>query len=198
MKVKDDNKRKLLLEVVADIITESGIESVSMSKVAKRAHLSIGTAYTYFKNKQDLLYNVYLSKRRHYNDYLLDHISKNGDAETKLNSYVRNLYNYGTEYYKNLSLIDSVVNSHLRAKFFPDAKEPHDMVDPWTNIIKQGIQEGVFTEIDPYGAMFFAYHNVVNYIKDIHYENYSAQSITIDEIASMIIKALKVSEFGHK
>ena len=39
MKVKDDNKRKLLLEVVADIITESGIESVSMSKVAKRAHL---------------------------------------------------------------------------------------------------------------------------------------------------------------
>ncbi len=52
--------KELILSTTLDLYLESGIEGLSMRKVAKQAGLSAMSPYRHFKNKEDLLNHVVL------------------------------------------------------------------------------------------------------------------------------------------
>ena len=52
-------RREHFLDVVADLITEQGIDSVTMESVAAAAGVSKGLGYAYFTNRSDLLLAVF-------------------------------------------------------------------------------------------------------------------------------------------
>ncbi|WP_419153652.1 TetR/AcrR family transcriptional regulator [Weissella viridescens] len=61
---KRDEKKLIALEQAAfDLVQENGISQLSISKLAKRAGVSVATAYIYFENKSDLLGHLYQSVR---------------------------------------------------------------------------------------------------------------------------------------
>ncbi|QIS22849.1 TetR/AcrR family transcriptional regulator [Nocardia terpenica] len=54
-----NDRRRELLDRLADVIAEEGIEGVSIRTLAARAHVSIGTVQYYFATKNDLLQRVW-------------------------------------------------------------------------------------------------------------------------------------------
>jgi AcrR family transcriptional regulator len=81
------NNRTLIMDAVAKIITNDVYGSVSMSQVAKLTGLSVATAYNYFANKQDMIITTYHEACERLNQYIINHISKNGAPDVKLASY---------------------------------------------------------------------------------------------------------------
>lgn len=59
MKRKDVTKEEKIKEVTLRLVASDGIAGVKMSRIAKVAQLSPSMIYTYFKNKEDLLLNVF-------------------------------------------------------------------------------------------------------------------------------------------
>ena len=57
-KEADVDKRQLIMDAARDLFTNKGYESTTMSEVARKAGVAVGTVYLYFKNKSDLLYGV--------------------------------------------------------------------------------------------------------------------------------------------
>ena len=55
MKLKKEEKKKVILDAAEKLILEKGITNVSMEKVAMEADVATGTLYLYFKNKSNLL-----------------------------------------------------------------------------------------------------------------------------------------------
>ncbi|WP_157185665.1 TetR/AcrR family transcriptional regulator, partial [Nocardia transvalensis] len=53
------DRRRQLLDRLAEVIAEDGIEGVSIRTLASRAHVSIGTVQYYFSTKNDLLQRVW-------------------------------------------------------------------------------------------------------------------------------------------
>ena len=59
MKPKDEIKEQKIKEVTLEVVVEKGMAGVKMNHVAKAAQISPSMIYTYFKNKEDLLFQVF-------------------------------------------------------------------------------------------------------------------------------------------
>jgi TetR/AcrR family transcriptional repressor of multidrug resistance operon len=60
MRPRDENKIDQLREKAIETIARKGIEGLSMQKLAKDAGVSPATIYIYFKNREDMLGQLYL------------------------------------------------------------------------------------------------------------------------------------------
>ncbi|MEV5651268.1 TetR/AcrR family transcriptional regulator [Nocardia sp. NPDC052254] len=67
------DRRRQLLDRLADVIAEDGIEGVSIRTLASRAGVSIGTVQYYFATKSDLLQRVW--------EYVSDEVQRRFDPE---------------------------------------------------------------------------------------------------------------------
>jgi len=59
MKPRDPEKEQALLEAALDVVDREGLEALTVQKVARQAHLSVGTVYVYFDSKETLLRRLY-------------------------------------------------------------------------------------------------------------------------------------------
>ncbi|ODO60129.1 TetR/AcrR family transcriptional regulator [Lactiplantibacillus plantarum] len=75
MREKDLDKEKSIIDEVSRIILKEGIADVSMSKIAKASGISSSTIYVYFSDKEDLLKQVYLAKKRQLAAFLSQNIN---------------------------------------------------------------------------------------------------------------------------
>jgi len=60
MRTKDDVKEKLILEKALSMISKIGLSGLKMSLLAKEVGVATGTIYIYFKDKKDLIDNLYV------------------------------------------------------------------------------------------------------------------------------------------
>ena len=51
-------KRRIIMDTARRIFSELGFEAMNSNQLAKAAGVSTGTFYTYFENKEDLLYAI--------------------------------------------------------------------------------------------------------------------------------------------
>ncbi|NML38207.1 TetR/AcrR family transcriptional regulator [Chitinophaga sp. G-6-1-13] len=60
MRVKDEQKAALIQEKAIEMIVHEGFDGLSMHKLAKAVDISVSTIYIYFKNREDLLNQLYI------------------------------------------------------------------------------------------------------------------------------------------
>ncbi len=54
-RAKDEDKRTLILQTSKTLFAKKGFFNTSVSDIVKEANLPVGTIYTYFKNKEDIV-----------------------------------------------------------------------------------------------------------------------------------------------
>lgn len=60
MRPRDESKEKAIREKAIEMIVKEGFDGLSMQKLAKAANVSPATIYLYFKNREDLLNQLYI------------------------------------------------------------------------------------------------------------------------------------------
>lgn len=63
MRNRDMSKIQALEDAAYDLVQAQGLSQLSINKLAKRANVSVATAYIYYENKADLLGTLYQSIR---------------------------------------------------------------------------------------------------------------------------------------
>ncbi|MBA4056563.1 MAG: TetR/AcrR family transcriptional regulator, partial [Marivirga sp.] len=61
MRTRDELKEQKIREKAIEMIVNEGFDGLSMQKLAKAANVSPATIYLYFKNREDLLNQLYIS-----------------------------------------------------------------------------------------------------------------------------------------
>lgn len=72
MRPRDENKIDQLREKAIETIARKGIEGLSMQKLAKDAGVSPATIYIYFKNREDMLQQLYQVVEQTFTTAMLD------------------------------------------------------------------------------------------------------------------------------
>ena len=55
----DRDKRTVILDAALELFSENGFHGTPMTLLAERANVGIGTIYRYFKNKEEVINNLY-------------------------------------------------------------------------------------------------------------------------------------------
>ena len=141
MRTKDENKEQAIREKAIEMIVKEGFEGLSMQKLAKEANVSPATIYLYFKNKEDMLNQLYMGIEQLFSDEILKDFNPEMSLEEGMWIQWKNRFAYSRKYPYNFSFMEQFRSSPLinhkdikespfkeaMAKFFMNALKRNEM-----------------------------------------------------------------------
>lgn len=157
MKKKDNAKYNKILEAAVQIIMDDGAATLSTTKVAKRVNISQSNIYIYFKNKDDLLKQLYLMEVDCYQQ-LFDQVAQsNVSTKEKLQMYVKALYDVSVKNPDSMYVIEQIKQIPNSPVSVTDPSFVGFESNPILDLLNQGIAEGILKDVNPtiYLSMIF-------------------------------------------
>ncbi|HZX74142.1 MAG TPA: TetR/AcrR family transcriptional regulator [Cyclobacteriaceae bacterium] len=113
MRTKDESKEQAIREKAIEMIVKDGFEGLSMQKLAKEANVSPATIYLYFKNKEDMLNQLYMGIEQIFSDEILRDFNPEMSLEEGLWIQWKNRFAYSRRYPYNFTFMEQFRSSPL-------------------------------------------------------------------------------------
>lgn len=145
--------REEILEAAAQIIREKGFHAASMQDIAKAVDLRKASLYHHVSSKQEILVDLLDLALDQLNKQIEAVVSEDLPADQKFCKALQAYLNYTAE---NLDLAAVLLLEHrslepeFRARHIP-LRDRYETF--WLQIIKEGIQEGLFRDLDAHLAV---------------------------------------------
>lgn len=111
MKTKDINKELAIIEHTLNIVNETGIAGVKMSKLAKRVGISPSTLYVYFETKENLIVSIAYRIFQNISEGLLLALEESTDFEQKLRAKWVHMLQFRLNNEKELNFVEQWMQS---------------------------------------------------------------------------------------
>lgn len=138
-----------IIDAVIKIIDQKGVKKLTMNEVARQVGIAKGTLYIYFDNKDDLLNSAIETSLEPLTMGVEEIIDSDLSPDEKLEKIVEFQLSFFEEH-KNYFRV--LIYEHQRSqdpkKRFIDNKHQH-FIKRISQIIKDGIDEGLFCTYDP-------------------------------------------------
>ena len=82
--VDKDAKRKIIAKSTCSLFIEKGFVNISISQIAKSAGIGKGTIYEYFKNKEDIIFELMSCLQDDYDPKLKSNLKSANTAKEKV------------------------------------------------------------------------------------------------------------------
>lgn len=148
MRIKDDFKRKAIIESTIDIVYEKGFAGIKMSKLAKQVGISVSTLYVYFKSKEDLVLGVYKEITSNISKQSNSVIDPGLSIKLRLKSLWLFWINYAVQNSKEYSFFKQLKQSPYSYLITSETKQVNQQIA--LNLLALGKKEGVIKAIDSY------------------------------------------------
>ncbi|HSP35335.1 MAG TPA: TetR/AcrR family transcriptional regulator, partial [Thermoanaerobaculia bacterium] len=149
-------KRQSIQQAVIQLMCREGLHSVTMDRVAQEAGIAKGTIYLHYRDKQELLEDVKNSSLEPMVEKMEDIFRSDAAADRKLQTYSIRYLNYFDERRDlfRILLYEREVVRVQGARYQGDRRRR--LVEGAARVIREGIAQGVFRDIDPdnVAAMF--------------------------------------------
>ena len=148
-KLWNEYKRQSIQAAVIRLMCREGVDAVTMERVAQEVGIAKGTVYLHYHDKQELLEAVKESALEPLTAKTEEVLKGGSDGGRKLRMYA---LRYLTYFDENRDLfrvllyereVTRVVASRYRTPRY------RRMLDSMTNVIADGVRDGIFREVDP-------------------------------------------------
>ncbi|NOX32653.1 MAG: TetR/AcrR family transcriptional regulator [Deltaproteobacteria bacterium] len=154
-------RRNQILDAARSLLFSSGIDSISISKIANQAELGVGTIYFYYKNKEEIFIALQKEGVELLYSMILQIVKKDINHEEKLSRIAFCYYRFSEEQKNYFDIINYFLSSPT-IYFEPDLKNKIDMsghkiLRIIRDIVADGVQQNVLNEQDPqkFSIMFW-------------------------------------------
>jgi len=140
----DQNIRKRLESAVIETFSRGDFHEASMRKIAKKAGVSFGTIYKYYKDKNNLLFYFIDRWFDELVDRLVDHLQ--GIRETK--EKLRKVFWIQLDYFERNADIGKIIwiTVPLKTWMAHETYKQNRLMDIIINILKEGQANGIFNQ----------------------------------------------------
>lgn len=147
---KSSEKFQAILDAALKVFAENGFHNSQVNKIAKEAGIAGGTVYLYFKNKEDILVNLFKTKLGSMIERAEEEIDQAPNAVKALEAVCR-LHFTNSERNPELAYVMQIelrqANLDLRKQIGKVVKAYYELIE---KIIVRGMEEGIFRrDLDP-------------------------------------------------
>lgn len=143
------SKREMILEIAAPLFSANDFHEVNMELVAKKAEISKGTIYNYFKSKEDLYFSIIYSRLSKLINELQKKIDEQVSVLEDLNGLILHVFMFMMKY-QNFFLLFQRTRLKLQASNHNEIENKMSQLkEMLSNILKEGIKTKVFRQVDP-------------------------------------------------
>lgn len=102
------NKRDHILIATRDLIFEQGLQDISMSQIAQRAEVGMGTIYNYFTSKEELIFGLYSEIKAAMSAYVLEGYDKEQPVVVRFLYLLTSIASYGIKHPREFRLVEQL------------------------------------------------------------------------------------------
>lgn len=191
MKKKDNTRPQKIIATVAQMMIESGIPSITMPKVARRVGISQSNIYLYFKNKDDLMKQTFLTQKRLMNDYLKERFTPQADVISDLRLYARIVFQFASDYPVAVSVMMQYENSPIMAQVNISEQEAEIDAHEIIGLVQEGMTAGIIRQTEPEVLLGIGYNILINYAQGIQARTVDPVKVPLEVILDIITAAVK-------
>ena len=116
-------KKKRIILTMLELVVEQGVHATPMSQVAKEAGVAVGTIYHYFKNKEQIIEEIYIMICQDFGVVMMANVPEK-NVKKQFEIMWLNLYNYfigNPLAFKFIEFVGvpPIINSEIRSKSIP-------------------------------------------------------------------------------
>ncbi len=183
---KGRSTRLFLLHNAHTLFKEKGYYASSISEICHRSCLTIGAFYKYFKNKEDIFYQLTYSIMQDFKDKFEKIEVYPQDFEERFRQYFSFLFNYIKEnFHFHKILGESELVDRVTISFY------ENIAKYYKKYIQKEIREGKIKKLDPlalaYGLMGISYFNAFEWLK---WKRRKTTEKTIDLLIDFILNGI--------
>ena len=143
-------RREEILKAAERIFAQNGFHNSTVAEIAKESEFAIGTIYQFFKNKEELYYTMMIEKFDLLYTTLQKEIGKNKKCLEKIACLVEVVLSFiekNVDFFKIFTWELNVLRLNMENKLKERLITKHfDYIRLISNVIKEGLQEGMFKE----------------------------------------------------
>ncbi|MDR1245591.1 MAG: TetR/AcrR family transcriptional regulator [Clostridiales Family XIII bacterium] len=191
MREKSQEKKNGILQATLELVADQGFHGTSISQIANKAGVNVGSIYYYFESKDDILNALYLDCKTRITQRAFCHCTESDSAEKRLKFMIRNIIEYFSENQRELAFIVQYENSPYLANIISTEKYAN-ILKPYIDLFNELRAENVIKEL-PIGVL----HSLISgavislasyYIEHAEAFEEAALTSTIDAIWDMAKK----------
>lgn len=160
------DKRELLLEAATKLFVERGLHATPTSAISKEAGVSAGILFHYFKTKDDLIDELYVSIKKEYTSSIMSELHKIHSDLGKLRLIWSNSWSWAIENDLKFKFLLQVDNTSCaeRVKKHPEIVAKYEL---FHHLIQEYVDKELIKNMDAYfimGSMFGLITSMVTYL----------------------------------
>jgi AcrR family transcriptional regulator len=151
---REREQRKVqILDTARALLLEKGLNATSINQIAKRAELSVGAIYFYYKSKEDLYAALQVEGLALLNQTIRQSVQKASSPEKNIRNIAMAYLKFSEEHKNYFDIINYFLASP-EPIFSPELKiqvdeRGKDNLTILTDTIREGIHNGLFKAVDP-------------------------------------------------
>lgn len=147
-----EERRGQILRAARSLLTNEGLHTTSIAKIAKEAELGVGTIYFYFKSKEEIFSAVQMEGLELLRKSVDAAVKRETGEEDQLRAAARVYLEFSREHRDYFDVINYFLSSS-RVAFTPRLKEQIDergsrILSLIEDIVERGMDKGVFRKVD--------------------------------------------------
>ena len=156
MRLRDEAKELAIREQAVEMIVREGFDGLSMHKLAKAAGVSPATIYIYFKDREDLIMQIYFEEMQRMSAITLNGFDPEMHFEEGLRIQWMNRIAYCLQYPQRMRFMEQMRHSPFHDKFISNANNP--FISVMGTFVHNAIQrnELVKLPVEVYWSIAFA------------------------------------------
>lgn len=194
MRVRDENKESAIRQKALEMIVREGFDGLSMQKLAKAAGVSPATIYIYYKNREDMVYQLFREAQQRFAATALMNFDPEATLEEGLWRQWKNRMQFILEDPNSYQFFEQFRNSPLINHKSIDMTEFRESM---TRFVKNAIKRGELKKMEPeifwalaYGS-FYALVKFHLQEKKMMNENFKLTDAKLRQTLEMVMKALR-------
>lgn len=120
MRVRDEEKVKLVKQTAIKMIVEDGFEGFSMNKLAKACGISVATLYIYYQDRDDLIISIAKEEGDRMGDAMIKDFNPDASFEEGMRVQWRNRYAFIRENPVSGLFLEQLRTSTYQERFLDD------------------------------------------------------------------------------
>lgn len=146
--VNKENKREKILMAALEVFTKKGFHASSMAMVAKKAKISVGAIYTYFKNEDDLIRQIFIEIKEEMTSILSKNINPKMECKEKFITFWITILKFLIKNPSKFRYLEQYFNSPYGIRERKECLvEKGEGSSPLIEIFKEGINKNVIQNL---------------------------------------------------
>lgn len=158
------NKKSIVLQTTLELITKQGIQATSLTQIIKESGVANGTVYHHFKNKEEIITELYLMLTQDFGTVVMRNIpEEEDDIKRKFSVMWLNLFYYFVNNPLAFVFSEQIARSPEIPQALKDkAREYYADIE---NYFKDGIRRKIFKSYNTLVMEELFFGNVVSLVK---------------------------------